>query len=168
MERLVEDIVRTARDGVDGSLFVIGDFGEDPWRRTCRCGRTTWRRGHRHRQTTQHGTHAIFAAKTLDGLAVVSFADTLFRADFTIDPEADGVLFCQRIDDPSAFGVVVTNDDGKIADYVEKPQEWVGDLAMVDIYAFKDMDDSKGELQHLGDHNIIKGGEYRCRVFAAT
>ena len=85
----------------------------------------------------------------------------MFRADFTIDAEADGVLFCQRIEDPSAFGVVVTNNDGKITDYVEKPQEWVGDLAMIGIYAFKDGGRLKGELQHLIDHNIIQGGEYQ-------
>ena len=92
---------------------------------------------------------------------VVAFADTLFRADFTIDPEADGVLFCQRIEDPSAFGVVVTDEAGTIVDYVEKPQEWVGDLAMIGIYAFKDGARLNRELQHLIDNNIQKGGEYQ-------
>ena len=91
----------------------------------------------------------------------LAFADTLFRADFTIDPEADGVLFCQRIEDPSAFGVVVTDDAGTIVDYVEKPQEWVGDLAMIGIYAFKDGARLNRELQHLIDHNVVKGGEYQ-------
>ena len=106
--------------------------------------------------------HAILCGKDfLDGPVVVAFADTLFRADFTIDPEADGVLFCQRIEDPSAFGVVVTDDAGTIVDYVEKPQEWVGDLAMIGIYAFKDGARLNRELQHLIDHNVVKGGEYQ-------
>jgi glucose-1-phosphate thymidylyltransferase len=71
------------------------------------------------------------------------------------------VLFCQRIEDPSAFGVVVTNDAGTIVDYVEKPQEWVGDLAMIGIYAFKDGARLNRELQHLIDNNVVKGGEYQ-------
>ena len=71
----------------------------------------------------------------LDGPVVVAFADTLFRADFTIDPDADGVLFTQKIKDPSAFGVVVTDDEGNITDYVEKPQEFVSDQAMIGIYS---------------------------------
>ena len=116
----------------------------------------------RHQDEPLGTAHAILCGQDfLDGPVVVAFADTLFRADFTIDPDADGVLFCQRIEDPSAFGVVVTNDDGKITDYVEKPQEWVGDLATIGIYAFKDGGRLKGELQHLIDHNIIKGGEYQ-------
>ena len=61
----------------------------------------------------------------LDRPVVVAFADTLFRADFTIDPTADGVLFVKQVENPNAFGVVVTDEDGAITDYVEKPSEFV-------------------------------------------
>ncbi|MCG8574674.1 MAG: nucleotidyltransferase, partial [Flavobacteriales bacterium] len=92
---------------------------------------------------------------------VVAFADTLFRADFTIDPEVEGVLWVKQIDDPSAFGVVKLDDEGNITDFVEKPKEFVSDLAMIGIYYFKDGARLKGELQYLIDNNIIKGGEYQ-------
>ena len=36
------------------------------------------------------------AVSVLDRPVVVAFVDTLFRADFTIDPTADGVLFVKR------------------------------------------------------------------------
>ena len=97
----------------------------------------------------------------MKGPVVVAFADTLFRADFTIDPNADGVLFVQRIEDPSAFGVVVTDSEGAIVDYVEKPKEWVGDLAMIGIYAFKDGERLERELQRLIDEDVRHGGEYQ-------
>ena len=163
VERLVEDIVRTAHDGVDNICFVTGEFGEDVERELVAVAERLGAKGHIRYQDQPLGTaHAILCGKDfLDGPVVVAFADTLFRADFTIDPEADGVLFCQRIEDPSAFGVVVTDDAGTIVDYVEKPQEWVGDLAMIGIYAFKDGARLNRELQHLIDHDVVKGGEYQ-------
>lgn len=163
VERLVEDIVRTAHDGVDNICFVTGRFGEDAERALVEVAERLGAQGHIRYQDEPLGTaHAILCGKDfLDGPVVVAFADTLFRADFTIDPNADGVLFCQRIEDPSAFGVVVTDGDGTITDYVEKPKEWVGDLAMIGIYAFKDGTRLKAELQRLIDENIIKGGEYQ-------
>ena len=163
VERLVEDIVRTAQGGVDNICFVIGDFGADVEQELVAVAERLGAKGHIRHQDEPLGTaHAILCGKDfLEGPVVVAFADTLFRADFTIDPEADGVLFCQRIEDPSAFGVVVTDEAGTIVDYVEKPQEWVGDLAMIGIYAFKDGARLNRELQHLIDHNIVKGGEYQ-------
>ena len=140
VERLVEDIVRTAHEGVENICFVTGEFGEEVERELVAVAERLGAKGHIRYQDQPLGTaHAILCGRDfLDGPVVVAFADTLFRADITIDPEADGVLFCQRIDDPSAFGVVVTDDAGTIVDYVEKPKEWVGDLAMIGIYAFKD------------------------------
>jgi len=163
VERLVEDIVRTAHDGVDNIVFVTGHFGEAAEQDLLAVAQRLGATGHIRYQEEPLGTaHAILCGQDhLEGPVVVAFADTLFRADFTIDPEADGVLFCQKIDDPSAFGVVVTDEAGTVVDYVEKPQEWVGDLAMIGIYAFKDGARLKRELQHLIDHNVVKGGEYQ-------
>jgi len=163
VERLVEDIVRTAHEGVENICFVTGEFGEEMERELVAVAERLGAKGHIRYQDQPLGTaHAILCGRDfLDGPVVVAFADTLFRADFTIDPEADGVLFCQRIDDPSAFGVVVTDDAGTIVDYVEKPKEWVGDLAMIGIYAFRDGARLQRELQHLIDHDIKTGKEYQ-------
>ena len=86
-------------------------------------------KGHICYQEEPLGTaHAILCgAACLTGPVVVAFADTLFRADFTIDPTADGVLFVKQVENPNAFGVVVTDKDGAITDYVEKPSEFVSD-----------------------------------------
>jgi glucose-1-phosphate thymidylyltransferase len=97
----------------------------------------------------------------LEGPVVVAFADTLFRADFKLDPTADGILWVNQIEDPSAFGVVKLDDEGNITDFVEKPKEFVSDLAMIGIYYFKDGNRLKQELKYLIDNNIMKGGEYQ-------
>ena len=92
---------------------------------------------------------------------MVAFADTLFKADFTMDAEADGILWVKQIEDPSAFGVVKLDDEGVITDFVEKPETFVSDLAMIGIYYFKEAEKLKVELQYLIDNGIIKGGEYQ-------
>ena len=163
VERLVEDIVAMSAEPVEEIAFVIGDFGAETEAQLLAMAERLGAKGHICHQEEPLGTaHAILCGKTcLKGPVVVAFADTLFRADFTINPDADGVLFVKQVDDPSAFGVVVTDAQGAIEDYVEKPSEFVSDLAMIGIYAFKDGERLQTELQKLIDHNIIKGGEYQ-------
>lgn len=163
VERLVEDIVAMSSEKVSEIAFVIGDFGEAVERDLLNIAERLGAKGHVCYQDEPLGTaHAILCGQQcLEGPVVVAFADTLFRADFTIDPQADGVLFVKRVEDPSAFGVVVTDENGSIVEYVEKPESFVSDMAMIGIYAFKDGQRLKQELQRLIDENIIKGGEYQ-------
>jgi len=163
VERLVEDIVRLLPEPVKKIAFVTGRFGEETEKELLDVAARLGAEGSINYQDEPLGTaHAILCAKeSLDGPIVVAFADTLFRADFTVDPSSDGVLFVQRIDDPSAFGVVITDDNGGIIDYVEKPKEFVGDLAMIGIYSFKDGARLRKELQYLIDNKILLAGEYQ-------
>src|SRR4029077_20917725 len=83
--------------------------------------------------------HAILCAgELLTGKTVVAFADTLFKTDYKIDTEKDGVIFVQKVEDPKAFGVVKMDKTGYITDFVEKPQTFVSDLAIIGVYYFKD------------------------------
>jgi len=120
-------------------------------------------KGSIHYQLEALGTaHAVMcASEVLDGPVVVAFADTLFKADFKISAEDQGILWVKQIEDPSAFGVVKLNEQGQIIDFVEKPQTFVSDLAMIGIYYFKDGARLRKELQYLLDHEIVKGGEYQ-------
>jgi glucose-1-phosphate thymidylyltransferase len=91
----------------------------------------------------------------------VAYADTLFRADFTLDTTADSVIWVKQVEDPSAFGVVQLNDNNQIVDFVEKPKDFVSDLAIIGIYYFKSGETLRAELQYLLDNNVVKGGEYQ-------
>ena len=163
VHRLVEDIAKTCNDPISEIAFIIGDFGDAVEKELIEVAAELGAKGTIYYQDEALGTaHAVLcAADSLEGPIVVAFADTLFRADFTIDPEVEGVLWVKQIDDPSAFGVVKLDDEGNITDFVEKPKEFVSDLAMIGIYYFKDGARLKGELQYLIDNNIIKGGEYQ-------
>jgi len=67
----------------------------------------------------------------------------------------------KQIEDPSAFGVVQLDTDGHITDFVEKPQTFVSDLAMIGIYYFKHGESLREELNYLIDNEVIKSGEYQ-------
>jgi glucose-1-phosphate thymidylyltransferase len=109
-----------------------------------------------YRQLEPLGTgHAIMCAKeSLSGPAVIAYTDTLIRADFDLDPQADAVIWVKQVDQPEAYGVVKLNDANEIVELVEKPQDFVSDLAVIGIYYFKEVGDLKQELQNVLDNNI--------------
>jgi len=163
VQRLVEDIVKVCHEPVEEIAFVIGRFGKEVEQNLLDIATSLGAEGKICYQDEPLGTaHAILCAEdTLKGKTIVAFADTLFKADFTLDDDKDGVLWVQQIEDPSQFGVVQLDSEGVITDYVEKPQTFVSDLAMIGIYYFKDGTTLRNELQYLIDNNIIKGGEYQ-------
>jgi len=163
VHRLVQDIAKTSSEKIDEIAFVIGDFGKEVESELIKVAEKLGAKGTIYYQDKALGTaHAVLcAAESLKGPVVVAFADTLFKADFTLDQEADGILWVKQIDDPSAFGVVKLDENDVIIDFVEKPTTFVSDLAMIGIYYFKEGEKLKVELQYLIDNGIIKGGEYQ-------
>ena len=94
VQRLVEDIVHICGDeNVEEVAFVIGDFGKEVEDELVAVAERLGAKGTIYHQDQPLGTaHAILcAAPSMDGELVVAFADTLFRADFTLDDDADGV-----------------------------------------------------------------------------
>eukprot|EP00762_Andalucia_godoyi_P003469 ANDGO_04371.mRNA.1 Mannose-1-phosphate guanyltransferase beta len=48
--------------------------------------------------------------------------------------KAEGTILVTKVTDPSKYGVVVANEQGKVERFVEKPQTWVGDRINAGIY----------------------------------
>ncbi len=164
VHRLVEDIAKVLDEKIDEIAFIIGeDFGEKVETDLKNIATTLGAKGTIYYQDKPLGTgHAIMCAKdSLEGPAVIAYADTLFKADFTLDKEADAVIWVKQVENPSAYGVVQLNEKREITDLVEKPFEYVSDLAVIGIYYFKDVAVLKNELQGVLDNNIIRGGEYQ-------
>jgi glucose-1-phosphate thymidylyltransferase len=65
------------------------------------------------------------------------------------------------MEDPSSFGVVKLNANNEIEAFVEKPKDFVSDLAIIGVYYFKDGENLKKELQRLIDNDIKIKGEYQ-------
>ena len=163
VRRLVEDITRVCGQKVDEIAFIIGDFGAVVEAELLEIAKSLNAKGAIYHQDVALGTaHAILCAKkALEGPVVVAFADTLFRADFTLDTQKDGIIWVQKVKDPRAYGVVKMNENNVITDFVEKPQEFVSDLAIIGIYFFKDGLKLSAELQYLIDNNIKENGEFQ-------
>ncbi len=163
VHRLVEDIAALCSEPIDEIGFVIGDFGPEIEAELIKVAEKLGAKGSIFYQDKPLGTaHAVLCAeKLLDGPVVVAFADTLFRANFKIDPEVDGILWVKQIQDPSAFGVIKMNEAREIIDFVEKPKEFVSDLAMIGVYYFKEGEKLANELNYLVENDIIKSGEYQ-------
>ena len=163
VHRLVDDIASVCTDQIEEIGFVIGDFGSEVEKELIEVAEKLGAKGRIFHQDEALGTaHAVICAQELlDGPVVVAFADTLFQADFKLDPEVDGILWVKQIEDPSAFGVVKLNEDQEITDFVEKPETFVSDLAMIGIYYFKRAEELRTEINYLIDNKIIKSGEYQ-------
>ncbi len=163
VQHLMEDIIRMCNQKVEEIAFVVGHFGEEAEKNLIKIAEDLGAKGSIHYQDVPLGTaHAILCAESaLKGPVVVAFADTLFSADFKMDPNCDGVIWVKQIEDPRQFGVVKTTSDATITDFVEKPQEYVSDLAIIGIYYLKDGEYLRSELQYLIDNDIKDKGEFQ-------
>ncbi|TAE47246.1 MAG: nucleotidyltransferase [Cytophagales bacterium] len=168
VHRIVEDIVKVCNTKIDEIAYVIGaDFGVEVEKQLVEIAEKLGAKGIIKYQNEKLGTaHAILCAKeSLKGNVVVAFADTLFKADFKLNPNNEGIIWVQNVENPEAFGVVKRNEQGEIIAFIEKPKVFVSNAAMIGIYYFKDGDYLRSELQYLLDNEIKdKGGEYQLTV----
>ena len=163
VQRLVEDIVKVLNQNVEEIAFIIGPtFPKDTEEKLLKIAKDMGAKGVVTVQETAEGTaHAIYCAKeSLSGPCVVAFADTLFKADFTLNAEADGAIWVKQVENPSAYGVIKLKE-GVITDFVEKPEEFVSDLAIIGIYYFKDGAILRKEIEYLLDNDLREKGEYQ-------
>jgi len=162
--QLIEDIAKVVQQKIDEIAFVLHQsFGKQIENDLITIAEKLNSKATIYYQNESLGTaHAILCAeKSLNQEVIVAYADTLFRADFTLDTTADSVIWVKQIENPSDFGVVKLNEKNEIIDFVEKPKEFVSNLAIIGIYYFKNGEILRNELQYLLDNNIIKNGEYQ-------
>ena len=163
VQRIVEDITRVCDEKVDEIAYVVGRFGAEAEKNLLDVAERLGAQGSIYYQDQPLGTaHAILCAKSaLTGKVVVAFADTLFKADFKLDSSKEGIIWVQKVEDPRPFGVVKLDNNQVITDFVEKPVQFVSDLAIIGIYYFQDGEYLKRELQYLLDNDIKEKGEYQ-------
>ena len=166
VQRLVEDIASVIDEKIDEIAFVIGPtakgFPTDTEDKLLKIAEELGSKGSVYVQEEALGTaHAIYCAKeSLSGPCVVAYADTLFKADFKLDANADGAIWVKQVDNPSAFGVIKL-EDGYIKDFIEKPKEFISDLAIIGIYYFKSGEKLLDEIQYLIDNDLKENDEYQ-------
>ncbi|MFZ1692395.1 MAG: sugar phosphate nucleotidyltransferase [Flavobacteriales bacterium] len=164
VQRLVEDLAAVAGEPVEEVAFVVHpSFGVKVEEELMAIATAIGAKGSIHYQEVALGTaHAILCAeKALSGRVIVAFADTLFRAQLKLDKDCDGVIWVNKVEDPKPFGVVKLDGEGIITEFVEKPQTFVSDLAIIGIYYFADGERLRNEMQWLIDNDVKDKGEYQ-------
>lgn len=164
VHRIVEDIAHTTDQKIAEIAFIVSPaYGAEAEASLIAVAEKFGAVGKIFYQETPQGTaHAILCAQEcLKGNVFIAFADTLFKATFEIDTAKDAIIWTQKVDDPSAFGVVRLNEEGVITEFVEKPADFVSDLAIIGVYYFRDGENLRNELQYLIDNDIKIKGEYQ-------
>ena len=164
VHRLVEDIAGVVSETISEVGFVINrSFGSEVEESLKEVAASIGAEGKIYYQDDPLGTaHALYCAQEmLDGNVIVAYADTLFKADFVLDKEQDGIIWVHQVEDPSAFGVVNVDESNVITDFVEKPETFISDLAIIGIYYFKDGEALRNELKYLIENDIRNSGEYQ-------
>jgi glucose-1-phosphate thymidylyltransferase len=163
VQRLVEDLAGAYQGKIEEVAFITGEFGETVENNLIQIAASIGAKGVIYKQDAPLGiAHAIgCAAPSLNGNCIIAFADTLFRANFRFNTNEDGIIWTQRVEDPSAFGVVKIDMQNIITDFIEKPKFFVSNLAIVGIYYFKSGEYLKQQIEYLIANDIKLRGEYQ-------
>ena len=164
VQRLVEDIAQVCGEPVDEVAFIIGRFGAEVEKSLVKIAESVGAKGTIVYQDEPLGTaHAILCAReSLSGPLVVAFADTLFKADFTLDSSVPGTIWVQRVADPRPFGVVkLERGRARLWTSWRSPRSscptWPSSASTTSRMATY----LRSELQYLLDNDIKDKGEYQ-------
>lgn len=163
IQRLVESLADSYDGKIEEIAYIVGDFGPEVERELCNIAEALGAKASIYRQDKALGVgHAIYCAwESLRGKCMIAFADTLFKASFKFDVSEDGVIWVQKVKDPSSFGVVKLDEQGYISDFVEKPSTFVSDMAIVGIYYFREGEKLRNALHYIITNDIKEKNEYQ-------
>jgi glucose-1-phosphate thymidylyltransferase len=161
IEWIVEEIKVSTTDTIDEIHFIIGDFGADTEKMLLDTANSIGSKGFIHYQLEPLGTgHALYCAKdALDGNVFVAFADTIFKGQIKIDSSVDGIIWTMKVEHPEKYGVVKTDSNYIITDFIEKPKNFISNNAIVGLYYFKNAEKLKVEIEDLVENNRRENNE---------
>ena len=107
--------------------------------------------------------HALWLAREyLNGPLFIIFVDTI--ADGGLDAvrttDADGIAFVKEVEDPRRFGIAMTDEQGRIVRFVEKPDTMEHRLALIGQYWLREGRDLVAAIEELLARGIQTKGEY--------
>jgi glucose-1-phosphate thymidylyltransferase len=163
VERIIENLNESNNGIIEEIHFVIGEFGKKTEKELLAIANSCNAKGFIHYQKEAKGTaHAIYCAKeALNGNVLIAFADTLFTGKIEVDNAKDGIIWVKKVDDPSKFGVVKTDNEDVITEFIEKPKNNISNNAIVGIYYFKEAEHLNKQIEEIINRDIIENGEYQ-------
>ncbi|MFT4249984.1 MAG: nucleotidyltransferase family protein [Candidatus Woesearchaeota archaeon] len=115
-------------------------------------------------QEVQNGTaHALKLIKEyVNEDLLIIFPDALIDADLQVitEEKADGVIWCQEVENPQNYGVVAHDENMFMTELLEKPDEPPSNLVNIGVYYLKDYQSMFAMIDMLYEHEIKAKGEY--------
>jgi glucose-1-phosphate thymidylyltransferase len=156
-------VERLLAAGLDDFVFVLGYMGEKirqyvetEYAQQARCTYI--------QQEPRMGPgHAIWLCRDLVGQEpiFIVFGDTIVDADLRgMIAQPCSVVGVQEVDDPSSFGIAITNEQGRIVSMTEKPLIPKSQLALVGVYCIRETEALFEALQWLIDNGRRSHHEY--------
>ena len=163
IEILIEDISNMLGEKVTEVNFITGQFGKETEDMLHAIAAKFGYQSKIFYQDKAYGTaHALYCAREkLNGKVLVAFADTLFKTDFKINTSEEVIIWTKVIQDPTLFGVVVSDKDGYITRFAEKSKTFVSDHAIIGIYYFRNAEILLDEIAYLIKNDIKGNNEFQ-------
>jgi glucose-1-phosphate thymidylyltransferase len=93
---------------------------------------------------------------------LVILGDTIFEAKLKdVMKSTVNRIGVKEVDDPRRFGIVETDEKGRVTRMVEKPEHPTSNLAITGIYFFADAEPLFGALEEIQRKDIRTKGEYQ-------
>ncbi|MCS6904596.1 MAG: sugar phosphate nucleotidyltransferase [Bacteroidia bacterium] len=162
--RLIEDLTRLWATRIQNVGFIVGDFGTEVEKSLISISQDLGLTPHIFYQREPLGTaHAVYCAQELldDDEVVIAFADTLFSVEDLPQADVEGVIWVKEVEDPRAYGVVTVDERNYITALVEKPENFVSNLAIIGIYYLKKGNVLKSALEYIFEKKIKTKGEFQ-------
>ncbi len=164
VEHLLNNIKSVSNEPISEINYIIGKFSDEIKNQITSIAEQIGIKYNILVQDVPLGTaHAVYMAKEqLKGKVIIAFADTIFISDKKIDTNADAVIFTKQVNNPQQYGVVKFDENKeRITAFVEKPQEFISDQAIIGIYYFKNAELLREKIEYLIENNITVKGEYQ-------
>ena len=165
VEHLIDQITSKVKSNIEEIVYILGDesyFNAEVVNSLKLISDKYNAKTKIYRQLEQLGTgHAIMCAEeSLSGPSIIAYADTMIQGNIEIDTQVDGIMWVKKVDNPSAYGVVNLDNENKITELIEKPSEFISDLAVVGIYYFKEAANLRGYLRKHLSEKLSPGKEH--------
>ena len=165
VEHLIDQITSTLSSEIEEIVYILGEeayFDSTVVDSLTLISKKYNAKTKVYRQLDKLGTgHAIMCAEeSLSGPAIIAYADTMIQGKIEIDLKSDGMIWVKKVEDPSSYGVVNLDEEHNIKELIEKPKDFVSDLAVVGIYYFKESSFLRDELKRHLKEKLEPGREY--------
>lgn len=156
---VLEHTIDNLPESVDSLVFVVGGPHEEKIRAHFASGKHGTRPITFVRQEVPQGTaHAFWCARGAVHGAFLGFYSDEIIGKKTLErlaAEPEGAILARHVKNPSQFGVLVTDGEGYVQNYVEKPQTFISDLAVVGAFRFdEDFLDTRVEKSSRGEYEV--------------